>query len=405
LPEDVVESLQLLAPKLQKSCIPVSDDLASRCLRAAVALTESAGCLEFRGPDPFDALWWPWPRVLTEGRRRRQALIQLHARAPVDVRRLYRRRHPLIAKALALFASAGIRTHRLTADEQPRELAMRALELLDADRSAGPLAWGYPWDMQTRWSFYGAGTPNVVVTAFAAGALLEAGDRHAARARDAARWVREELWIEPQGYFGYHPGRPANIHNANLLGAWLVHVAAADGDERVRRAVERTLAAQRPDGSWPYGDGANLGWSDSFHTGYVLICLDRLREVDPRVSEAVARGAACYERFFDPAGRALLWAHKLFPEDAHSAGTGLSALALLHRRSLVADDLLGRVAGRVLDAVLHRGRAVHHRYRLGRSTVRYLRWCDGHVALGLADAAAALRGAGDLAPAPDVISR
>jgi hypothetical protein len=30
--------------------------------------------------------------------------------------------------------------------------------------------------------------------------------------------------------------------------------------------------------------------------------------------------------------------------------------------------------------------------------VRYLRWCDAHVALGLVDAAAALRGAEDLAP-------
>ena len=47
----------------------------------------------------------------------------------------------------------------------------------------------------------------------------------AARAREAARWVLEELWVEPEGYFAYHPGRPVNIHNASLLGAWLVHVA------------------------------------------------------------------------------------------------------------------------------------------------------------------------------------
>ena len=377
-----------------------SDDLASRCIDASIALADVAERADFRGPDPFDALFWPWPAPLVGGRRRRQALIQLHARSPVDVRKLYRRRHPRIAKALGVFGSVGMRIDRLTGSDRARDVATRALALLDADREAGPRAWGYPWDMQTRWSFYPAGTPNVVATAFAATALLEAGDQYAPRAHDAATWALDELWIEPEGYIGYHPGRPANIHNANLLGAWLVHTAGPAPSEHVTRAVDRTLAAQRADGSWAYGEAGNLGWSDSFHTGYVLICLARMRDVDPRIDGALERGAAHYQRFFDASGRALLWQGKPYPEDAHSAGTGLTALALLHRLGLVERDLVARVARRVLDAVLHRGHAVHRRYRRGRATVRYLRWCDAHVALGLVDAAAALDGAADLAPRP-----
>jgi hypothetical protein len=372
-----------------------SDDLATRCLDAAIALLESAARADFRGSDPFDALFFPWPSALVSGRRRRQALIQLHARAPVDIRRLYRPSHPRIAKALALFGSVGLRAHRLAGAPRAEELGRRALTLLDADRSAGARAWGYPWDMQTRWSFYPAGTPNVVVTAFAAAALLKVDEE---RARNAAAWALDELWIEPEGYFAYHPGRPANIHNANLLGAWLVHMAGAEGAEHVRRAVDRTLAAQRQDGSWPYGEGANLGWADSFHTGYVLICIDRMRDLHPRIDDALARGAAHYEGFFDASGRALLWAAKPYPEDAHSAGTGLTTLALLHDRGLVDRALVERVARRVLHAGLRGGHAVHRRYRVGRTTVRYPRWCDAHVALGLVDAAAALSGAGDLAP-------
>jgi hypothetical protein len=379
-----------------------SDDLATRCLEAAEALLASAAAADFRGPDPFDALWFPWPSVLVGGRRRRQALIQLHARAPVDLRKVYRRRHPRIAKALGLFGSVGVRIARLNGSERARELGARALALLDADREAGPRAWGYPWDMQTRWSFYPAGTPNVVATAFAAGALLEGGEEHAARARDAAAWALEELWIEPEGYFGYHPGRPANIHNANLLGALLANVAGPPSD-RAPRAIERTLAAQRADGSWPYGEAANLAWSDSFHTGYVLICLARMRHVDPRIDDALTRGAGHYACFFDPAGRALLWAGKPHPEDGHSAGTGLTTLALLHRRGLVGRESLERVARRVLGAGLQRGHVVHRRYRRGRTTVRYLRWCDAHVALGLVDAAAALSGAEDLAPRSEAL--
>jgi hypothetical protein len=270
------------------------------------------------------------------------------------------------------------------------------------DQSAGERGWGYHWDMQTRWSFYPAGSPNVVVTAFAASGLLESsGDEHRTRAATAARWVLDELWVEPEGYFAYHPGRPVNIHNANLLGAWLVDVVHGHDERaaaRVARAVERTLSAQRPDGSWPYGEGSSLSWADSFHSGYVLTCLERLRHVDPGVEDAVARGAAHYRRFFDADGRARLWAHKPYPEDGHSAGTALTTLAVLHRRGIVERRLLEQVATRVLRAGIRNGHAVHRRYRWGRASVRYLRWCDAHVALGLADAAAALAGRDDPAP-------
>jgi hypothetical protein len=381
---------------------------ADSLVEAARRLGESAAATDFRGPDPYDGLFWRWPRPLVGGRRRRQAIIQLHARLPVDVRRLYRRQHALIPKALGVYGSVGVRASHLAGTPQPPPFALHAQELLAADRAAGAVAWGYHWDVQTRWSFYAAGSPNVVATSFAAAGLLEGAAatgraEPAARARAAARWVLEELWVEPEGYFAYHPGRPVNVHNASLLGAWLVHVAL-DGDaaaaDRVARAVERTLAAQRADGSWAYGEGPGLEWADSFHTGYVLSCLERMRAVDPRVDEAVARGAAHYRRYFDEQGRARLWAHKPFPEDGHSAGTGLTTLALLQRRGLVEPDILERVAARLLRSGLRDGHVVHRRYRRGRSTVRYLRWCDAHVALGLVDAAAAMAGEPDLAARP-----
>lgn len=370
----------------------------------ALALTESAAADRWRGPDAYDGLWWHWPRPLTGGRRRRQVLMQLHARAPVDIRRLYRRSHPLIPKALGIFGSVGLRAHRLGGGDRARALALDALQTLDGDRTAGERAWGYHWDMQTRWSFYPAGSPNVVVTAFACSGLLEAeqvlgrqdlGDR----AREAAHWVLDSLWVE-RGFFTYHPGNDENIHNANLLGAWLVHAALphdAGATELVARAVERTLDGQRPDGSWPYGEAPNLGWVDSFHTGYVLTCLARLRDVDPRIEEAVARGARYYERFFDEQGRARLWPDKPFPEDAHSAGTGLTTLAVLVRIGLAPRELLARVADRRLSAGMRDGHAIWRHYRWGQTRAHFMRWCDAHVALGLVDAAGALGGLPDAA--------
>jgi hypothetical protein len=169
----------------------------------------------------------------------------------------------------------------------------------------------------------------------------------------------------------------------------------AEAQDRVRRAVARSLEAQSPDGSWPYGEGDGLEWADSFHTGFVITCLMRMGGIDPGVDEAVTRSAGQYERFFDARGRATLWADREYPEDAHSAGTGLTTLALLLRRDLVGRDLVERVAQRLLAAGLRGGHAVHRRTRWYRTTVRYLRWCDAHVALGCVDAAGALRAVPD----------
>ena len=367
--------------------------------RRAAELLDTAAAGDWRGSDPYDGLWWSWPAFLRGGRRRRQAIAQLHARSPFDFRRLYRAERPLIPKALGVFGSVGVRLRRLTGDERFARLALDALTRLDGDREAGPEAWGYHWDVQTRWSFYPGGSPNVVVTAFAAKGLAEGaaelgGDqnRFIARAREAARWTLETLYLPERGYFAYHPGSETLIHNASLLGARMVHGLLPPGTatDEVRSAVERTLAAQSSDGSWPYGEG--MAFVDSFHTGYVLDCLCALRDVDPAVDDAVRRGADYYaERFFDADGSARLWPNRRYPLDGHSAGTGLTSLSTLLRRGFADRDLLARVAERTAADVVRGGHAVFRRYRLGRSTVRYVRWCDAHVSLGLADAAEVLR--------------
>ena len=371
--------------------------LAAEAATVAGTLLAQAASQDWRGPDPYDGLYFQWPGWLTGGARRRQAVVQAHARAPFDIRRLYRATHPRIAKALAMFGSVGMRLGGI-GDTGAATLGLAALESLDTDRTAGPVAWGYPFDVQTRWSFYPAGSPNVVVTSFAVQGLLDGSARsdHAhlrGRATAAAEWVLNELWVEGGGFFAYHPTAEVNIHNANLLGALCVHLGLGDDPlarERVRRAVDRTVAAQAADGGFPYGERAGLEWRDSFHTGFVLRCLMEMESVDTAIDTAVRRGAASYLQFFDASGRAKLWADREHPEDAHSAGTGLSTLALLYRRGALDPALLTRVAARTITAGVRNGHAVSRRYRWGTTTTQYLRWCDAHVALGLADAALAL---------------
>jgi hypothetical protein len=346
------------------------------------------------GPDPYDALWGEhWPRVLVDGPRRRQALIQLHARAPVNVRVLHRRRNPVIAKALAVFGLAACRLHRLRGNAHTRKAALEPLRLLCADESAGADAWGYPFPVQTRWSYYAARTPNIVVTSFAIAALSEAAetfgiDEFAVRARRAATWVLDALFIEEHGIFVYHPGSDALIHNANLLGARAVRQAGLDSpaaQRAIERALSTTLEAQNLDGSWPYGQGPGLSFVDSFHTGFVLDCLVTLGQKVPGTATALKSGARFYvDRFFGSAGEARLWPDRRFPEDAHSAGTGLTAIAALANAGLVSPKVGAAPASRILRTVLQGDRCICRRYRWGATHVRYPRWCDAHVALGLA---------------------
>ena len=308
----------------------IAPGLAAHAAAGARALLVQAAAHDWRGPDPYDGLYFRWPAWLTAGRRRRQVIVQAHARAPVDIRRLYRRTHPQIAKALGVFGSVGMRLAR-GGDRDAAALALAALDLLDGDRTGGSVAWGYPFDVQTRWSFYPAGSPNVVVTSFAVEALLEgaaAADRPRLKARavGAAQWVLDELWVQRDGFFAYHPTADVNIHNANLLGAVCVHHALGSDPaarECVSRAIERTLAAQAPDGGFPYGEGPGLAWRDSFHTGFVLRCLVEMDMIDPAIGEAVRRGAESYLTFFDAGGRAKLFAEREHPEDAHLGGDGV----------------------------------------------------------------------------------
>ncbi|MDE3070539.1 MAG: hypothetical protein KGJ43_07400 [Acidobacteriota bacterium] len=371
-------------------------ELAGRLAACAASLVGTAHAAGWRGADPYDGLHWGWPGALVSTSRRRQLVVQAHARAPIDLRAWRRQKPPRIAKTLALCSQAALGLAELTGEGAMERSGRAAARMLAGGRAAGESAWGYPFPVQTRWSYYAAGAPNVVASAFAIEALVAASDRLGepelrACAEEAAGWVRDRL-VRRDGHIAYHEQSDALIHNANLLGALALHRARGhEARDVVRRAVDITLAAQRDDGSWPYGAGGGLQFVDSFHTAYVLRCLIGVECGDPALDVAVRRGAEHWaERFFDGRGRARLWGGRRYPEDGHAAGTALSLLPVLAARDAAFGDLLRLVARRALSAMVRNGRVVHRRYRLGRSLVSYVRWCDAHMAAGMVAAAAHL---------------
>jgi hypothetical protein len=375
---------------------PEADSTAAVAVGIARRLSEVLERDDFTGWDPFDALASPVLRRLARGPRRRQAAIQLLKRAPVNPRPLLGVPRLAHTKALALLTSAHARLAPVDADPRWARLTPVLAERLAGAALQGP-AWGYDFDVQTRWAFYPRGRANAVATAFAIHALLDAGtatgeERYGDLAARSARWAVEMLQTDA-GWFRYYSGATVPIHNASLL---LAGACARVGlQESAGRAAEWSVARQASDGTWPYGEAPGLEWVDGFHTGFNLEALGLVLEQEdrPHWRAALERGTAAYrDRLLEPDGapRASLTAGH--PYDVHAAATAITTLSRLARE----DPRLASDAGRVLAwalAHLQRGdgRFAFQVHRRWRNEVPYIRWSDGHMLLALATFAAEAR--------------
>ncbi len=317
---------------------------------------------DWTGHDPYDALNSPLAPFLTVrtalGRR---VLAQVVKRSPLNLRPLLGIRPEPNAKAIGLVAAGYVRLWHASGDEAARAQAGRWLDWLvenEARVQAGA-AWGYHFDVQTRFFFYPRNSPNTIATSFAAQALLDGAlafheQRWLDTARDAARFLIDEMLVDRPGgpFFRYVSGDDTLIHNANLLAcAVLARTArAAGGDAELERlaaaALPTTLQAQRDDGSWPYSADKH-DWVDNFHTGYVLESLAACVHLEPHVAAALDAGIAFWAReLFLPDGRPRYFAGRAGPSDAHNYAQAIETwLAVADRRSdaEAAADRLGRL--------------------------------------------------------------
>src|SRR4051812_24558262 len=300
-------------------------------LEAATRIRRWGEERDWTGWDPYDALSSPWAGVLTlRTALGRRILTQAVKRSSVNLRPALRipksQNHKaigLVASAYAYLGAAG--------DDAARSTAGRWLDWLEREHVGGSegLAWAYHFDVQTRFFFYRANSPNTIATTFVALAFLDAveqlGDRQRVETAVSASefLVTRMLVDDPRGpYFRYVDGDAKLIHNCNLLAcATLARTAAhsgrADLAEIAARAVATTLAAQRPDGSWPYSEWSDQGWVDNFHTGYVLESLASCATMDG-VSDALTAGVAFWSReLFLRDGTPKYTPQRTLPLDVH----------------------------------------------------------------------------------------
>ena len=281
---------------------PAGDIAAA--VRAARAIERWGSGRQWRGPDPYDAL-------------NATRLPEIARRSPLALRVVTQavKRSPgtSVRSSASLTASAPRRSP--TSSRPMPETASSTRTRHDpscANASAGwpdcgarrfvEPCWGYHFDVQTRVFFYPRTTPNTIATAFAGLGLLDAHELAAAPdALEMAIGAGEfflrhvpQTEASPGAYFGYLPGDRTPIHNANMLVAALLarlgrFTGRQDFADVARAAVEYTVARQRADGAWLYGEDRGLAWVDGFHTGYVLDCV--LACIDAGVGGAAAEQA------------------------------------------------------------------------------------------------------------------
>lgn len=305
----------------------------------------------WRGSDPYEGLnatrlVGPFTRTAL-GRR---MVTQAVKRSPLNLRPLLgippRRNAAALASVVSAYSVGG---PDLVADWAPR--LQRALHHLMELRSPGyeQPCWGYHFDVQTRVLFYPSHSPNAIATAFAGLALLDAFERTRDEHLLATALRVGDFFLEyvpqtpdpPGAYFGYLPGDRSPIHNASMLVCALLARLGAHADrdrERLWTAagagVEYTLARQRTDGSWPYGERPNLGWVDNFHTGYVLECLMACSSAGLAIdASAITRGLSYAQReLFLADGTPKYFPHAVHPIDAQCVAQAIQTFSIAARR-------------------------------------------------------------------------
>jgi hypothetical protein len=359
---------------------------------AATRLERWARERDWKGTDPYEGMNAARLSALKRSPMGRRVLIQLVKRSPLDLRRplgIEPRHNPAaIGHALSGYA----RMRWLDPATRERQVA-RLVDLLAALRTPGyeEPCWSYPFDVETRVFHYPATTPNTIATAFCGFGLLdvyeEGGPRDALElAAGAGEFFLRHVPPTPArggAYFGYFPGDRTEIHNASLLAAALLaRLARATGrtefGEAATPAAMYAVEHQREDGSWPYGERADLRWVDNHHTGYVLDSLLSCRGLEERVEPAYDRGLAYYRRnLFLADGTPKFFATRTYPIDSQCVAQAIATFARAGERDARALVLAHRVASFALGRMRRAdGAFVFQRGRLWSNRATHMRWTE-----------------------------
>jgi hypothetical protein len=375
----------------------MSDDLLPRARSICRTILSEAGERQFRGFDPYDGLNSTYfdKSPFSRSRLCRLAWTQFNKRLPINLRQICAIQDHANPKGLALFLSGSLDLQENGVVDEVCLSLGRDLERASRSGFSGA-CWGYPFPWQGRSFYLPKHTPTIVVTAYAANALIDlfeasGEDRWLELARSACDFVLGDLNIDEGSdgiCFSYSPIDTTRVHNASLLGAALLaRVGKTTGEQllldRGQEAARFAASHQKADGSWVYGNDDNQQWVDHFHTGFVLdtlsVCADALD--DRELLDRVNRGYRFYrDRMFTEEGAPKYFPDRRYPLDAHSYAQAI--LTLLRHGDRTSAHRVAALA--IRDLWIPGRNFSYQQTRWYRNRVPYLRWSQAWMFRSLA---------------------
>lgn len=293
---------------------------------------------------------------------------------------------------------------------RPEHLARAThfLGILKLSRSPGfkNYCWGYPFEWVTRYGSLPPHTPFITTTPYVFEALLHVNqfsprDEWRQIMASAVCHVIEDIKDQPYPGGGntcaYMPAGEFEVVNAAAYrAAMLVSAAKFFGnDDWLKIAggnVNFVLAAQNPDGSWPYARDGVRDFVDHFHTCFVLKALAKIYHLngDRRIFDALARGLDYYQKnLFGPDGmpRPFSRAPRLtvYRCELYDCAESINLCLLLRKEFPQLESTLASVVTGILDHwIKPDGSFRSRKLLLGWDNVPMHRWAQSQMFRSLA---------------------
>ena len=327
------------------------------------SLTEWLERNDYQGYDTFDGLDSKLLRPLTLNSNLLRTVLQQGVRRfPINLRPLIGIGKSRSTKGMGFLARAFLRLYQATGDTSWKDEATLALDWLIENQSPGysGACWGNHFDYQSRSFYLPRGVPTIVWTSLIGQAFLEAFEqlgekRYLETAVSACEHILSDLATFSDGKgvcISYIPTENKQVHNSNTLGAALLsrtysHTHNESYLALAEKAMHYTAQYQRPDGSWFYGEAANLHWVDNFHTAYVLDCFKHYSEStgDRQFDGHLQRGYEYWKKtFFLSDGTPRYYDHKTQPIDIQCGSQAIDTLVFFRNVDSESTKLALKVA-------------------------------------------------------------
>lgn len=356
----------------------------------------------YTGYDPYDALKSPLFKlpILKSNKLIRFGTQQLVKRLPFSIRPLLFVPKGYNPVTLGLSIQAYAYLYKAEPENQSEHLKTIAFLIKELKKlipiGFSGACWGYDFDWEARNAKIPAYQPTVVATGIITNALFIAhqltGHKESADlVTDAAKFVVNDLqrtYNEDIFCFSYSPFDKQQVFNASMKGARLLSQAYSLINDKeyktlAKQAIEFVVMHQNKDGSWGYSLAKSGGWSDNYHTGYVLDCLDEYRKLtkDNSYNEHINRGYQFYiKHFITPKGAPKFYHNKLYPIDCTAA-----AQTILTTIRFGDMDVATKVAA-FMEKIMQKpnGSFKFRKFKNHTITTSFMRWSDAWMFAALA---------------------